>query len=62
LRTVANDGDLLALDQGEVGVLVVIDFHDFPFVICSEKKRVCEEQGAPVRRCFTPCSSPHFRV
>ncbi len=31
LRAVANDGDLLALDQGEVGVLVVIDFHGSPF-------------------------------
>jgi hypothetical protein len=31
LRAVADDGDLLALDEGEVGVLVVIDLHVFPF-------------------------------
>jgi hypothetical protein len=30
LRAVANDGDLFALDQREVGVLVVIDFHGVP--------------------------------
>jgi hypothetical protein len=28
LRTVTNDGDLLALDEGEIGVLVVINFHE----------------------------------
>ena len=28
LRAVADDGDLLALDQRQVGVLVVIDLHD----------------------------------
>src|SRR5574343_630845 len=28
LRTITNDGDLLALDQGEIGVLVVINFHE----------------------------------
>jgi len=32
LRAVAEDGDLLALDERQVGVLVVIDFQcDFPF-------------------------------
>jgi hypothetical protein len=31
LGTVADDGDLLALDQGEVGVFIVINFHVFPF-------------------------------
>src|SRR5690606_15404006 len=30
LRAIADDGDLLALDQGEIGVLVVIDFHVVP--------------------------------
>ena len=30
LRAVTHDGDLLALDEREVGVLVVIDFHVFP--------------------------------
>jgi len=29
LRAVADDGDLLALDEREVGILVVIDLHDF---------------------------------
>src|SRR6266513_1519143 len=29
LRAVAEDGDLLALDEREIGVLVVIDLHDF---------------------------------
>jgi hypothetical protein len=32
LRAVTNDGDLLALDQGEVGVLVVINFHGILFL------------------------------
>jgi hypothetical protein len=27
LRAVADDGDILALDQAQVSVLVVIDFH-----------------------------------
>ena len=27
LRAVADDRDLLALDQGKIGVFVVIDFH-----------------------------------
>jgi hypothetical protein len=27
LRAIADDGDLLALDEGEVGVLVVENFH-----------------------------------
>jgi len=31
LRAVADDGDFLAFDEGEVGVFVVIDFHDVPF-------------------------------
>jgi hypothetical protein len=31
LRAITNDGDLLALDQGEVGVLVVINFHGILF-------------------------------
>src|SRR5262249_56957041 len=30
LGPVAHDGDLLALDEGKVGVLVVIDFHLLP--------------------------------
>ena len=30
LRAVAEDGDLLALDEREVGVLVVIDLHGAP--------------------------------
>jgi hypothetical protein len=28
LRAVADDGDLLALDEGEVGVFVVENVHD----------------------------------
>src|SRR5574343_887765 len=32
LGTVTNDGDLIALDQGEVGVLVVINFHEILFI------------------------------
>src|SRR5574343_1666789 len=32
LGTVTNDGDFLALDQGEVGVLVVINFHEILFI------------------------------
>ena len=31
LRPIADDGDLLALDQGEIRVLVVVDLHVFPF-------------------------------
>ena len=27
LRAIADDGDVLALDEGEVGVLVVVDLH-----------------------------------
>ncbi len=27
LRSVANDSDLPAHDEGEIGILVVIDFH-----------------------------------
>jgi len=27
LRAIADDGDVLALDQGEVGVLVVVNLH-----------------------------------
>jgi hypothetical protein len=27
LRAIADDGDLLALDEGEIGVLVVENFH-----------------------------------
>src|SRR3970282_1290627 len=30
LRAVADDADLLALDQREVGVLVVVDLHEIP--------------------------------
>src|SRR5207302_10850136 len=30
LRAVAEDGDLLALDEREIGVLVVINFHNSP--------------------------------
>jgi hypothetical protein len=30
LRTIADDGDILAFDKGEVAVLVVKYFHDFP--------------------------------
>ncbi|KFB72949.1 MAG: hypothetical protein AW09_001840 [Candidatus Accumulibacter phosphatis] len=33
LGSVANDGDFLALDQGEVGVLVVIYFHGISFTV-----------------------------
>jgi hypothetical protein len=29
LGAVADDGDLLALDQGEIRVLVIVDLHDF---------------------------------
>jgi hypothetical protein len=32
LRAVTNDGDLLALDEGEIGVLVVINFHEILFI------------------------------
>ena len=33
LRAVADDGDLLALDQAQVGVLVVINLHGLSFEI-----------------------------
>ena len=33
LRTVADDGDFLALDERKIGVLVVVDLHDFPLVL-----------------------------
>jgi hypothetical protein len=29
LRAIADDGDVLALDQAEIGVLVVKNLHDF---------------------------------
>ena len=32
LRTVTDDGDLLALDDGEVAVFVVINFHEISSV------------------------------
>ena len=32
LGAVTNDGDLLALDQREIGVLVIINFHEILFV------------------------------
>jgi hypothetical protein len=28
LRAVADDRDVLALDEGKIGVLVVVDLHD----------------------------------
>ena len=40
LRAITNDGDFLALDQGEVGVLVVINFHGDPFVRNKLKKLI----------------------
>jgi hypothetical protein len=33
LGAVTNDGDFLALDDGEIGVLVVINFHAFVSLI-----------------------------
>jgi hypothetical protein len=32
LRAIADDGHFLALDEGEVGILVVINFHSFSLV------------------------------
>jgi hypothetical protein len=32
LGTVANDGDVLTLDKGQIGVLVVINFHEILFI------------------------------
>ncbi|MCY1374876.1 hypothetical protein D9M69_622470 [compost metagenome] len=34
LRAITDDGDVLALDQREVGVLVVKHFHDKSFNLC----------------------------
>ncbi|MPN21525.1 hypothetical protein SDC9_168905 [bioreactor metagenome] len=42
LRAIADDGDLLALDQGEVGVLVVINFHVFPFRYQGQSMRAAD--------------------
>ena len=47
LRTVTYDGDLLALDQREVGVFVVINFHGSPLL---ERGRVKQRDRRAAHR------------
>jgi len=62
LRAIADDGDVLALDQGEVGVLVVKHFHDDSFNLCLLYEGggilgriVCARIAPPRGYCVKPC-------
>src|SRR5690606_37671233 len=59
LRAIADHGDLLALDEGEVGVLVVINLHVFPLFGGSVRENGNVVSCAQTLSTRSPRPTPH---